>query len=356
MANLFKNVKDILSHQESLFINPTALDFDYQPKLVPYRENQQRYIAGCINPLLLKRNGKNILVYGSPGVGKTVSAKHILKELEEQTDDVKIIYINCWKKDTSHKIVLDICDQINYKFTHNKTTEEIFKKISEILNKKSVVFVFDEVDKMDNYDLLYNIAEDIYRKTIILITNEENFLIKLDQRLKSRLLVESLEFKPYNLEETKGILQERIKYGFVANVFEKNAFDFITEKTFELKDIRSGLFLLRESGSIAEGEVSKKITLDYAKQATLKLNQFKIKDSADFKTQEKEILDLVKENSGKTVKELFDIYSNKNEINYRTFQRKIANLEKEDMVDTEEFVRKGGGRSNIVKFKKLDEF
>ncbi len=356
MANLFKDIKNILSDKESLFINPVALDFDYQPKLVPFRENQQHYIATCIRPLLMKRNGKNLLVFGSPGVGKTVSTRHVLNELEEQPNDIQIIYLNCWKKDTSHKIVLDICDQIDYKFTHNKTTEEIFKIISTILNKKSVVFVFDECDKVDNPDILYNIAEDIYRKTIILITNDKNWLNGLDQRLKSRLIVEYLEFKPYNLEETKGILEQRIKYGFAPNVFEKDALNLIMEKTFELKDVRTGLFLLRESANLAEDESSKKITLDHVKNVILKLNPFKIRNSKDFDEEEKEILNLVKENSGKTTKEIYDIYSKNHEINYRTFQRKIENLEKGDVVNTEEFVRKGGGRSNIVKFKKLDEF
>ncbi len=88
---------DMLKQGESLFLNPEVLDFDYQPKLVPFRENHQNFIASCIKPLFQKRNGKNIFISGSPGIGKTVSCKHVLKELEEQTNEIIPIYINVAK-------------------------------------------------------------------------------------------------------------------------------------------------------------------------------------------------------------------------------------------------------------------
>ena len=105
--NLFNN---ILKSNESLITNPIALDYDYQPKLIPYRENQQHHIAACIKPLFQNRNGKNILITGKPGIGKTVCAKHVLRELEEQTEEIIPIFINCWKKDTPYKIVIEICE------------------------------------------------------------------------------------------------------------------------------------------------------------------------------------------------------------------------------------------------------
>ena len=80
MCGLFK---DILGSSETLFKNDMALDYSFQPKLVPYREREQRVIAASIKPLFEEKNGRNVFVHGQPGVGKTAACRHILKELEE---------------------------------------------------------------------------------------------------------------------------------------------------------------------------------------------------------------------------------------------------------------------------------
>ncbi len=118
MSLFDKTLKD-----SSFFKNPVALDPDYTPKEIEHRENQQHYIATCINPLFQKRSGRNLLIYGSPGIGKTLAALHVLKELEETTDDIIPVYINTWQKNTPHQLLLELCSQLNYKFTQNKSTE-----------------------------------------------------------------------------------------------------------------------------------------------------------------------------------------------------------------------------------------
>src|SRR3989338_7976556 len=123
-----------------VFADLLALDFDYQPKLVPYRESHQFRIAECIKPLFSKRHGKNLLVFGGSGVGKTVSLKHVLKEIEDEgmDDEVLPIYINCWKKDSSFKIVMELCERLGYKFVQNKNTDALLREVLKILNKTGV--------------------------------------------------------------------------------------------------------------------------------------------------------------------------------------------------------------------------
>ena len=75
--------KDMLGANESLFKNEVALDFSFQPKLLKYRETQQRQVAECIKPLFQNRNGRNIFIYGVPGIGKTLACRHVIGELEE---------------------------------------------------------------------------------------------------------------------------------------------------------------------------------------------------------------------------------------------------------------------------------
>jgi len=350
---------DSLKEGESIFLNPVVLDYDYQPKLTPHRESQQKYIATCIKPLFQNRNGKNLFIFGSPGIGKTVSCKHVLKELEEETDEVISIYINCWKKNTAHKIILEICDILNYKFTHNKSSDELLKIITERLNKKPVVFCFDEVDKLNENDILYNLLEDVYKKTIILVTNEKDWLVKLDNRIRSRLYAELLEYKPYTYNETFDILKQRCEYAFVDGVLNKEILEEAAKKTFELKDIRVGLLLLKETGNVCEERGCKIIEESDLDKAVYKLGDFKIKE--DLKDDQNVILDLIKENNGESITVLSKIYNEKcgSEISYKTFRRRLDTLEKAKLIKFEEEFTGMKGKSVNVYFsdvRKLDEF
>ena len=342
--------KDILSDEESLFINEVALSFDFMPKEVPYRESENQYIATCIKPLFQKRNGTNLFIHGSPGIGKTLAVRSVFKEMLDKGFDEEVIpiYINCWRKDTSHKIILDICEQLGYKFTHNRTTEELMNEVAKILNKKSVVIAFDEADQLSDHKILYYLLEDIYRKTIILVTNEKRWLDNLDERIKSRLLTEVLQFRPYNNNEVDGILKQRRDYAFVPNVFDKDAFSLIVDKTTELKDIRTGLFLLKEAGNAAESMSSRSIKIDHANSAIVKIGSVKIKSSADLDKEERGILQLIKDNSGKTVRELYELYK-ENGWNkaYNTFHRKVNELKNSKMIDVDE---KSGKASSVVRY------
>jgi len=352
--------KDMLKSNESLFRDEIALDYDYLPKLLPYREKEQFYIAGCIKPLLEKRNGKNLFIHGAPGIGKTAATRHILRDLENETDDVIPIYINCWKKNTTYKIVLEICDVLGYKFTQNKKTDELFNIIKEKLNKKSAVFVFDEADKLEDFDFLYHILEEVFRKSVFLITNFKNWIMNLDERVRSRLTAELKEFKPYNAEETKGILKKRMSYAFVPDVWEDDAFELAAKRTAELSDIRAGLYLLKEAGLAAEEKSNKKITVEHVKTAIQKLDDFSIKEKNDLDQESRNILELIKNNSNKKIGELFEIYRRYNgKLSYKSFQRKISKLQKNGFISVEK--TEGGleGNTTIIKYsedKKLTDF
>ncbi|MBU1854821.1 MAG: AAA family ATPase, partial [Nanoarchaeota archaeon] len=210
---------DILGHGESLIRNENALDYDFIPKLLPHREQEQKQIAFAIKPLLEKRNGRNLFMFGKPGVGKTVSAKHVLKEMEDKYDDVYSVYVNCWQQNTSYKVAVAICGQLGFKFVQNKNTTELFGVIARIVNDASAVFVFDEVDKVEDVDFLYHLLEQIYRKTLLLITNYGGWLTNLDERVRSRLTPEQIDFKQYSPQEIKSILADRLGYAFPDGVW-----------------------------------------------------------------------------------------------------------------------------------------
>ncbi len=353
---------DINQGGQSIFTNELALDYNFVPKLIPFREMQQKYVASCIKPLFMKRNGKNIVIYGPPGIGKTVATRHILNELEDETDDVVPIYINCWNKNTSYKVVIEICDQLDYKFVQNKKTEELFEIVKNMLNRKSAVFVFDEIDKAEDYNFLYTLLEDVYRKTIILITNYKSWIAELDNRIKSRLVPELLEFKAYSQTEIKGILKERSTYAFIPECIHEDTFDYISSITMEKGDgdVRIGLYLLREAGLIAENKMSECIALDHAREASEKLREFSIKKKDELDEEMQKVLDVIKTNNGGKIGELFKSYQGEGgSLSYKSFQRKVSKLNENKFISTEKIMGGSEGTTTMIKLpqeKKLTEF
>jgi cell division control protein 6 len=347
--------KDFLGDNESIFLNDAALDYNFIPGVLMHREGQQAYIGNSIKLLEQNRNGRNLFIFGAPGIGKTLATRYVLKQVEENSENILPIYINCWKHDTSYKILLEICDLINYKFIQYKATDQLMKDIKNILNKKAIVLCLDEIDKLQDFSILYYFLEDIFKRSLIFITNEKEWTDTIDTRLKSRLYANNLEFKPYNYNEILDILKQRIEYAFVKNVFEKNCLEEICKKTYELNDVRAGIFLLKEAGDIAEQRASKKISLDDVKKAINKLPDFKIKNDLD--EEQNKILELVRKYSGKPIRDIYNYYD-KN-VSYRTFRRRLEELNNAKLITLEEKSLGARGKVAYVYFglnKSLAEF
>ncbi len=347
---------DVLKGNESLIKNEDALDYEFLPKLLPYREQEQKYLATCIKPIFQKRSGRNLLIHGAPGIGKTAAVRFVLRDLEEETDDIYPLYINCWQKNSTYKVLLEICEQVGYKFTQNKKTVELMDIVKRIVNQTGAVFVFDEIDKAEDFDFLYFVLEEIYHKAVFLLTNFKSWLIELDERIKSRLTPELVEFKQYNEAETRGILKERLEYAFVAGVWSDEALEMIVKKTSQLKDIRSGLFLMRETALQAEESNKKKVEKTEVEKAIKKLDDFTVKNSTELAIDEQIILSVVKEKSGSKIGDLFKHYQKKGGAgSYKTFQRKIKKLEEAKFIDVTKTQGGSEGNTTIVN-KKLTEF
>jgi cell division control protein 6 len=268
----------------SLFINPAILEQTFLPRLLPYREEQHKYLAECIKPMFERRGGTNLIITGSSGIGKTACVKYIFRELVENTDNIMPIYVNCWKRDTSPKIINEIARKMDMKLIDKLSSDEVFDRFIEKFNKfDGVVFAFDEMDKVKDFDFLYRILEDVQYKTIFLITNVSEIVAKMDRRLLSRMLLEKVEFKPYNFEETRGILYERQKAAFAPGSWDYDAFEGVIRKTYSVKDIRTGLFLMKTAGELATSRNAPKINTEDVNKALEKLEDFYSKtDIGDF--------------------------------------------------------------------------
>ena len=343
--------KDMLGSQETLFKNPIALDYDFMPKTIDFRESEQRSVIAAIMPLMHARNGRNLFISGIPGIGKTLAVKAVLGEIEDETEEIVPVYVNCWNKNTSYKVMVGICEELGYPFTQNKKTEDLFKIIKERINQSAGVFVFDEIDKAEDLDFLYMILEEIYKSSVILITNHKEWAATLDVRIKSRLTPESLEFRAYTLDEVKAILSQRAGVAFYENVFPESLIAILAQKTYAARDIRTGLFLMREAATFAEQRGSKVVEREDVDAAIAKTEDFKSKGADEIDEEHQEVLALIRQHDGERIGTLYENYQSEGKsVSYKTFQRRIARLEKGRYIRVEHVPGGSEGKTSIIHY------
>lgn len=351
--------KDVLDQSKSLFRDEHALDYEFLPAILPYRENEQQYLATCIKPLFSDRSGRNLLIHGPPGTGKTAAARYVLRDLEETTDRVHTIRVNCWKHNTTFKIIAEICDQIGYAFTHNKKTDELMRIVAHNLNKSRAVLVFDEIDKTEDTDFLYFLVEEIERKCIFLITNYKEWLIELDERVKSRLMPELVEFAQYNQQEVLSILTKRLGYAFRDDVWDTQALTLIAKRTADAGDIRVGLYLLKEAGMNAEEKFKERIEQADVEKAIKKLDEFTIKSPTELDKEAKLVLEMCRKHPGQKIGDVYKAYQAAGGKSvYKTFQRKVRYLAENKFITQERITGGTEGTTTIIHpaNKSLTEF
>ena len=333
--------KDILHTSQSIFKDIMVLDYDFQPDRIEYRENEQKEVAKAVAPLIKGYPGKTLFVHGIPGIGKTTAVKQVLRELEA-VSDITCLYVNCWDDHSTHKVLAKLCYLLGNPFIQHKPTNELLLTLKNLC-KNPIVLVLDEIDKLEDTDILYTLFENIPFKTMVLLTNYRNAYKKIDERVRSRLNTEFLEFRPYTREEVEGILRTRLHFAF-QNQSEK-ILSSVTDTCHAVHDIRVGLYILKEAGLNAESENKLIISESHITHAINKVHEFYVKPVQQLDDDLTMILKLVKDCNGKNIGDVYLAYQqNGGSQSYRSFQRKIAKLADGKFIRTE----KGSGRGNTT--------
>src|SRR5690606_1943004 len=134
-------------------------------------------------------------------------------------------------------------------------------------------------------------------------------------------------------------------------VWTPEAFNRIIDITTSLKDVRTGLYLLKESGLAAEEKAAKKVTVTHTQSAIKKLNEFKIKDTEKLDDDIQQILTLTKGSVDKRIGDLFDTYTQKGgKASYKTFQRKIQKLAEGQFISIKKVQGGTDGTTTLVTY------
>lgn len=284
--------------KEDIFLNKNFLEISFVPETIEHREEQINQIANILAPSLKLNKPSNIFIYGKTGTGKTVSIKHIIKNMLDLASKKKIpidfIYINCKLKriaETEYRIIAQLGRELGLQIPPNTgfAVDELYRIFFDALDKKKKMFliVMDEIDQLVNKAgdaVLYNLIrvnEELKNSkiSIIGISNNSRFIDTIDSRVKSSLSEESVLFPPYNALQLQDILRQRAKNAFKQNVLGQGVIEKCAAYSAkEHGDARRALDLLRVAGEVAERKCLKYVKIEHIDEAEKKIEHDMVLD------------------------------------------------------------------------------
>jgi archaeal cell division control protein 6 len=281
-------------NKNSVFINKNKISPHYVPEKLPFRDEQIKELSLWLSPSLKKEKPHNVFIYGKVGTGKTSAVRHVVNQLDTISKENKLslytIYLNCRNYQTKHAVLFN-CVQI---FNPDKnfvgySKSFIYDKFLTYIreNNLNFVIVLDEIDKIKDReidDLIYTLSRsndelDVGSSvTMIGISNNLFFMSRLDPRTKSSLCEQEAVYPPYNAEELKEILKQRVELAFSEGVVQDSAINAAAAMAAkESGDARTALMLLLKAGEIADMNKKEMVTDKEVMKAKDKVEQEIIK-------------------------------------------------------------------------------
>ncbi|RLM63368.1 Cdc6/Cdc18 family protein [Halorubrum sp. Atlit-26R] len=355
----------------NVFENERALMEEWVPDRLPKREPELEEIAKSFRTTI--RSGiepKNVLISGKTGQGKTVTARVVLEELhnycQEEDIDLRTFEVSLKDVNTAYQSVGKILTAIEPETTERPKglsltdlNERMFRRLDEIGGY--VVFFLDEIDNLgSDDDLLYQLPRarsngkiTNAHLSIIGISNDLQFKQDLSAKTKDSLYENEVHFDPYNADELRSILYDRVDTAFKPDAVDDGVVELAAAWTAkDTGSARQAIRLLHEAGDIACVEGSDIVTEAHLDDARDELEEVNIVNKLKDLTINDQALLMalaILESRGDTPVRTKEVYSEykrvadaigTNQLTSRSIRDKLTNLDTYNLAMTHK--RKGG--------------
>jgi cell division control protein 6 len=361
--------KDLLLWDQTIFKEQEYFELDFLPENLLHRESQMRSLKFSVAPALRGSTPLNAYCRGAPGTGKTSAVLKVFSELENATQKVVPVYINCQVDSTRYAIFAQVFKKL---FGYPPPSSGIsFKKLfsqiaKHLVEKKRVLIVaLDDFNYLmaskEADEVLYSLlrmheVQPGAKVGVVTILSDLtlDMVRDLTPQVQSVFLPEEIFFPPYSFEEVRDILKYRVKYGLMQGVISDELIDTVTKYTAETGDLRVGINMLKRAGLNAERRASRSISAEdiekaYEGSRYIHLNYI-IKN---LKKEEKVLLKCIV-GSGKEEMmsgELYDCFREKTDLGYTSFYEMVNRLEGLKIITLNTTGKGTRGQSRLVSLR-----
>ncbi|MFH0957005.1 MAG: AAA family ATPase [Candidatus Aenigmatarchaeota archaeon] len=281
--------------ERSIVRDVRVLTEQFIPTRILYREGQLYAIRDGMKSLLEGQGTRHMFVHGPPGTGKTCTARYVSGELESYSSDIVQSYNNCWENSSRFRILYNVLrDVTGSPFIHRKgtPTDEILDSIRRELETKKCVVILDEVDKIEDDLVLYDLST-MKNVCFLMIANSATALHAVDNRIRSRLLsAVNIEFPAYKTQEIAGILKDRAEWGLFPGAMKGAQVERIAQAA--AGDCRAAIDMLRVASEEAERKGEERVSDETLTAALHSAGTFRRKESlGGLNSHQKLILEVV---------------------------------------------------------------
>jgi orc1/cdc6 family replication initiation protein len=252
------------------------------PRLIVHREGHLQAVRDALKPIVRSQRPRNVFLYGDTGTGKTCISRHVVEELESYSSSVSGSYVNCWMYPSRFKILFNILQDLGRAYSvHRKgtPTDELLDVLRRRTEGKQCIIILDEVDRVEDDRILYDLLR-LENVGLILISNKENALHRVDSRIRSSLAsADRVEFRRYTVPQVQDILRDRAEWGLYPGTVSEPQLRRIAE--LSAGDARVAIDGLRVVSEQAEGRDDDRIRDEHIETALRKSREAGQKQEMD---------------------------------------------------------------------------
>jgi len=245
----------------SIIIDPDILRETYIPDKLKARQAQKEQILSCLSPVAARHKPIHTWLHGKPGTGKTTTAIHALRTLEEKSR-VRTVIVNCWEKPSFYQILNAMVREFRVLRAEENRASFKLEKLRLFLNGHPLVVLLDEIDRIRPRELstvLYNL-DSVLNAGLICISDSTRALTGLAERVRSRINPHTIFFPSYSRTELMEILTDRAGTAFADHCWSQAALRQIAGVT--QGDARAAIRMLHRAAVTAEQQHLERITTD----------------------------------------------------------------------------------------------